>query len=129
MMMNSRPLTRPAVEPPGQAKIAAIARKQEDVMVNDQLIVRHKAGVRLAHWTLAVLFFLATLVGFVIYTPFFFGAGLSIRRRRYGAISAPVVCARLRHWRGVSVRPLARANEERARRSGVAKKFQSLYAI
>src|SRR5262245_17260913 len=73
MIMNNRPLTRPAVETPGQAKIAAIARKHEDVMVNDELIVRHKAGARLAHWTLAVFFFLATLTGFVIYTPYFAG--------------------------------------------------------
>jgi formate dehydrogenase subunit gamma len=71
--MNSHPLTRPAVEPLGQAEIAAIARKQEDVMVNDELIVRHKAGVRISHWTLAVFFFLAMLTGFVIYTPYFAG--------------------------------------------------------
>src|SRR5262245_26537282 len=71
--MNSRPLTRPAIEPIGQAKIAALARKQEDVMINDALIVRHKSGVRLTHWTLAVFFFLATLTGFAIYTPYFAG--------------------------------------------------------
>src|SRR5262249_60890557 len=71
--MNRRPLTSPAAGPLGQAEIAAIARKQEDVTVNDELIVRHKAGVRLAHWTLAVFFFLATLTGFVIYTPYFAG--------------------------------------------------------
>src|SRR4030095_16381766 len=71
--MNSSPLSPPAAGPLGQAEIAAIARKQEDVMVNDELIVRHKAGVRLAHWTLAVFFFLAMLTGFVIYTPYFAG--------------------------------------------------------
>src|SRR5499426_1543756 len=71
--MNSNPLSPQAAGPLGQAEIAAIARKHEDVMVNDELIVRHKAGVRLAHWTLAVFFFLATLTGFVIYTPYFAG--------------------------------------------------------
>jgi formate dehydrogenase subunit gamma len=83
--MNSKPLRPQAAGPLGQAKIAAIARKQEDVMVNDELIVRHKAGVRLAHWTLAVFFFLATLTGFVIYTPYLaglagvFGGGATAR--------------------------------------------------
>ena len=71
--MNSKPLSPPAAGPLGQAEIAAIARKQEDVMVNDELIVRHKAGVRLTHWTLAAFFFLATATGFVIYTPYFAG--------------------------------------------------------
>ena len=68
--MNSSSLNPTAAGPLGQAEIAAIARKQEDVMINDELIARHKAGVRLAHWTLAVFFFLATLTGFVIYTPY-----------------------------------------------------------
>src|SRR5262245_38439199 len=71
--MNSNPLSPPAAGPLGQAEIAAIARKQEDLMVNDELIVRHKAAVRLTHWTLAVFFFLATLTGFVLYTPYFAG--------------------------------------------------------
>ena len=83
--MNSNPLSPPAAGPLGQAEIAAIARKQEDVMVNDELIVRHKAGVRLTHWTLAAFFFLATLTGFVIYTPYLsalagvFGGGATAR--------------------------------------------------
>jgi formate dehydrogenase subunit gamma len=59
-----------------QAEIAAIARNKEDVMVND-VIVRHKAGVRLTHWSLAVFFFLSLLTGFVVFTPYLAGlAGL-----------------------------------------------------
>jgi formate dehydrogenase subunit gamma len=71
--MKTQPMIRPAAEDLTQAMIAAIARKQEDVMVNDELIVRHKAGVRLIHWTLAVFFFLSMLTGFVVYTPYFAG--------------------------------------------------------
>src|SRR5215813_9069921 len=124
--MNSHPLTRPAVEPLGQAEIAKIARKQEDVMVNDELIVRHKAGVRLSHWTLAAFFFLAMLTGFVIYTPYFAGLASVFGD---GAFSAPVVFTRLHHRRRISVRLLARADDGRARRSGMAKKFPRLHAI
>jgi formate dehydrogenase subunit gamma len=61
------------VEPMGQARIAAIARRQEDVAVDEGLIVRHKASVRLTHWTLAIFFFLSMFTGFVIYTPYFAG--------------------------------------------------------
>src|SRR5262245_33442700 len=57
----------------GQAQIATIAREQEDVVVNQNLIVRHKASVRLTHWFVAIFFFLAMLTGFAIFTPFFFG--------------------------------------------------------
>jgi formate dehydrogenase subunit gamma len=71
--MKSQPMIHTAAEPLAQAKIAAIARKQEDVLANDDLIVRHKAAVRLTHWTLAVFFFLAMLTGFVVYTPYFAG--------------------------------------------------------
>ncbi|MCI0391289.1 MAG: formate dehydrogenase subunit gamma [Acidobacteria bacterium] len=55
-----------------QSQIAARAREQEDVVVND-LIIRHTAGARLTHWLLAIFFFLSALTGFVIYTPFFAG--------------------------------------------------------
>src|SRR5262245_41344226 len=67
-----------------QSQIAARARAQEDVAVND-LIIRHTAGVRLTHWLLAISFFLATLTGFVVYTPYFaglagiFGGGATAR--------------------------------------------------
>jgi formate dehydrogenase subunit gamma len=71
--MKSQPLITPAAEELTQARVAAIARNQEDVMANDELIVRHKASVRLIHWTVAVFFFLAMLTGFVIYTPYFAG--------------------------------------------------------
>jgi len=60
-----------------QAEIAAIARKQEDVLLNGDLIVRHKAGVRLTHWSAAAFFFLSLLTGFVVFTPYLAGlAGL-----------------------------------------------------
>ena len=55
-----------------QSQIPARARAREDVAVND-MIIRHTAGVRLAHWLLAISFFLAALTGFVIYTPYFAG--------------------------------------------------------
>ncbi|HKX27501.1 MAG TPA: formate dehydrogenase subunit gamma [Blastocatellia bacterium] len=57
----------------GQAQIATIAREQEDVVVTESLIVRHKASVRLTHWLVAIFFFLAMLTGFAIFTPFLFG--------------------------------------------------------
>lgn len=72
-----RPLT--------QAEIAAIARDQQDVVVTDDLIVRHTASVRLTHWLVAIFFFLALLTGFVMYTPYFaglagiFGGGPMVR--------------------------------------------------
>lgn len=55
-----------------QAQIAARAREHEDVVAND-LVVRHTARVRLTHWLLAIFFFLATLTGFVLYTPYLAG--------------------------------------------------------
>jgi formate dehydrogenase subunit gamma len=59
-----------------QSQVAARAREQEDVAVND-LIIRHTAGVRLTHWLMAIFFFLAALTGFTIFTPYFAGlAGL-----------------------------------------------------
>src|SRR5215510_8184253 len=57
---------------PSQSQIAARARAQEDVVAHG-LIIRHTAGVRLAHWLLAIFFFLSALTGFVIYTPYFAG--------------------------------------------------------
>ncbi|MBO0725728.1 MAG: formate dehydrogenase subunit gamma [Blastocatellia bacterium] len=56
-----------------QSEIAALAREKEDIVINQTLIARHKAGVRLAHWLVAVFFFLSTLTGFVLFTPFLFG--------------------------------------------------------
>lgn len=71
--------SQPASDNPkelGQARIATLAREQEDVAVGD-LIIRHTAGVRLTHWLVAIFFFLALATGFVIYTPYFAGlAGL-----------------------------------------------------
>jgi formate dehydrogenase subunit gamma len=75
----SSPIIQPASEHGihSQSEIAAIARKQEDVMVNGELIVRHRASVRLTHWSVAVFFFLSMLTGFVVFTPYFAGlAGL-----------------------------------------------------
>jgi formate dehydrogenase subunit gamma len=56
-----------------QSEIAALAREKEDVVINQALIARHKASVRLTHWLVAIFFFLATLTGFVLFTPFLFG--------------------------------------------------------
>jgi formate dehydrogenase subunit gamma len=56
-----------------QSEIAALAREKEDVVINQTLIARHKASVRLTHWLVAIFFFLATLTGFVLFTPFLFG--------------------------------------------------------
>lgn len=67
-----------------QSQVAARAREQEDVVVND-LIIRHTARVRLMHWLLAIFFFLAMLTGFVLYTPYLaglagiFGGGATAR--------------------------------------------------
>ena len=56
-----------------QAQIAAIAREREDVMINEKLIVRHKATVRLTHWMVAIFFFLSLLTGLVLFTPYLYG--------------------------------------------------------
>src|SRR5215470_18236125 len=56
-----------------QAEIAALAREREDVLISQTLIARHKASVRLTHWLVAIFFFLATLTGFVLFTPYLFG--------------------------------------------------------
>jgi len=56
-----------------QAQIAAVARTREDVMINDHLIVRHKAAVRLTHWMVAIFFFLSLLTGLVLFTPYLYG--------------------------------------------------------
>jgi len=56
-----------------QSEIAALAREKEDVVISQTLIARHKASVRLTHWLVAIFFFLATLTGFVLFTPFLFG--------------------------------------------------------
>jgi formate dehydrogenase subunit gamma len=71
----SSPMIRPAAEHGihSQAEIATIARRQQDVMINGDLIVRHKASVRLTHWAVAIFFFLAMLTGFVVFTPYFAG--------------------------------------------------------
>src|SRR5262245_10890402 len=56
-----------------QSEVSALARDKEDIVINQTLIARHKAGVRLTHWMVAIFFFLATLTGFVIFTPYLFG--------------------------------------------------------
>lgn len=67
-----------------QSQIAARAREQEDVLVNN-LVIRHTAAVRLTHWLVAIFFFLALLTGFVLFTPYFaglagvFGGGAMVR--------------------------------------------------
>jgi formate dehydrogenase subunit gamma len=56
-----------------QAEIAAIAREQEDVIIDEHLIVRHKNSVRLTHWLVAIFFFLSMLTGLVLFTPYLYG--------------------------------------------------------
>jgi formate dehydrogenase subunit gamma len=56
-----------------QAEVAAVARTQEDTILNENLIVRHKAAVRLAHWLVAIFFFLSMLTGLVLFTPYLYG--------------------------------------------------------
>ncbi len=55
-----------------QAEIASLARVKEDIIAG-HLIARHSARVRLAHWLMAIFFFLSLATGFVIFTPFFAG--------------------------------------------------------
>jgi len=91
-----------------QSEIAALAREKEDVVINQTLIARHKASVRLTHWLVAIFFFLATLTGFVLFTPFLFGlsgvfGGGAMTRFLHPWFSLGFVTAVLfliRAWRG-----------------------------
>ncbi len=53
----------------GHAEI--IAARESDNFVVDGVIVRHRLGTRLIHWSVALTFFVALFSGMAIWTPFF----------------------------------------------------------
>jgi len=69
------------------------ARKKEDVLVGEE-IIRHRLASRIIHWAVADTFFLCTLTGMPIWTPFF-----GWMAPLFGGLS---VCRVVHPWAGVA---------------------------
>ena len=79
--------------PPAADPAVLRARREEDVVVGDE-IVRHRLASRVIHWSVALFFFLALLSGLPIWTPVF-----GWMAHLFGGLT---VCRWLHPWLGVA---------------------------